>query len=517
MEKEKILKIFNTILSKSTYVIEFLISTLLATQVLSVFTTKVYQGYYPLNKIIYSIILGIVVIAIIIYTCKKNKGVVEKIFLAFAIPISIGYAIFVLPLNVPDEGSHIVKAYDISLGNLATQIDEQGNSYSVITKEIENYSYLRIQNYKNVYDEISKETNYSEQVKIACAAQGNSPILYIGTSFSIAICRLLNINIFLAIYLARLFNIVIFLIFSYFTIRKIPFGKIMMSIYLCMPMMLQQVGSCSADAILNITLVYYIVHLLYMVFKETPLTKKDKIILYVLTALIAMFKYIYILIAGILFIKLFKNKEERKETLKTIGIMILIGAIFSSVWFVFTSRFKSAPEVFVEYFKSANVDAGRQLSYIKEQPLEFTKTFIMEFLMYGQEYIFGAVGAQLGWLDVDVNMGIILIFIILLVISAISEKSKYSISAKSKVWIITLLLAISALLKIYMYLTWTPVGLERICGVQGRYYTPILFLLLLCLVKKDTNWEVKNLNTKMMTMSFVLNIFTLLAIMGRYM
>ena len=100
-----------------------------------------------------------------------------------------------------------------------------------------------------------------------------------------------------------------------------------MAVYLSMPMMLQQAASCSADAVLNATLIYYIVHLVYMVFKETQITRKDKIILFVFTALIAMFKYIYILVAGILFIAIFNKKEDKKEILKTVGIMILIGSM----------------------------------------------------------------------------------------------------------------------------------------------------------------------------------------------
>ena len=113
-------------------------------------------------------------------------------------------------------------------------------------------------------------------------------------------------------------------------------------------------------------------------------------------------------------------------------------------------------------------------------------------------------------------MGIITSYIIILILSAISEKSKYQFSTKSKIWIIAILLTISALLKISMYIYFTPVGLERICGVQGRYYTPILILALLCLIKKDNNWEIKNVNQKMMAISMILNIATLLTVFRNY-
>lgn len=516
IDNQKTLDLTKKVFNKLVYIIEFLISILFVKQLFELLYTKTYNGYYPLNKLIYASILGVAIIGLIIYVCIKNKNKIEKLFVAFAIPISIGYAIFVLPLNVPDEGTHIIKAYDMSIGNIFTQIDEQGNSYSVILKQLENFSHIRIQNYQNVLNEIAQATNYDEEVRTVCAAQGNSPFLYIGTTIALKICKLFNINIIIAIYIARLFNIIIFLIFGYLSIKKIPFGKLLMAVYLCMPMMLQQAASCSADVILNATLIYYIVHLIYMTFKETEITKKDKIILYILTALIAMFKYVYILVAGILFISVFNKKETKKDKIKTIAIMILIGSIFAIGWFAFTTRYKSSPEAFIEYNKTANVDQSRQISFIKENPIKFLKTFVKEFTIYGTEYIFGAVGSKLGWLNVNIETGIILIYIMILIFSAISEKTEHEFSNKSKLWIITIILAISALLKITMYIIFTPVGLERICGVQGRYYTPILFLAIMCLMKKNNYWKIKNVNEKMMIIAFLLNILTLITVFKTY-
>lgn len=441
---------------------------------------------------------------------------IKKIFLALAIPMSIAFAIFILPFNVPDEGSHFTRAYDISQGNIFTQIDENGNSFSTVLKEIEDDSYTRFSSYKDVFIELSKTTNYDEKVEKVCAAQANSPILYLGTSIAIKICEILNVNIFFGLYLARIFNVIIYLIFGYLTIKKIPFGKLLMAIYLCMPMMLQQAASCSADSILNAVLIYYIAHLIYMVFKETPTTKKDKIILYIFTALIAMFKYIYILVAGILFITAFAKKEERKKNLKTIVIMILIGAVCAVGWFAYSLSLTSQSEAFAEYFQSENIDASKQIDYIKENTLHFIITFAKEYLFYEQQYIFEAVGTKLGWLDVEINMGIIVTYIIILIITAISEENKYEFTNKSKLWVLSIIFAISIILKTVMYVTWTPIGADRIWGLQGRYYTPILFLAILCLVKKDTNWKVKHLDKKMIVISFALNILTLVTVIKNY-
>lgn len=509
---EKVKKIFD----KSIYVIEYIIALLLMINIFGIIADKAYNGYFPLNKIIPAAILGVAQIAIIVYICIKNKKVTEKLFVAFAIPLSIAFAIFILPLHVPDEGSHLLRAYDISVGNVFTQVDGEGNSQSTTIRELENYSYVRFQNYNDVRKELSKTTDYNDEVSVICAAQGSSPIIYVGITLAIIICRTFGINIFFAMYLGRLLNTIIFLVFGYLSIKKIPFGKILLALSLYMPMMLHQAGSCSSDAVLNAVLIYYITFLIHLVFKKEKPTTRENVELFILTALVAMFKYIYILVAGILFITVFTKKEERKEYLKTILIMILVGSIFAIGWFLFTARYKTIPSEVIEYNKKVNVDSARQVEFIMENPMTAIKTFANEYLVYGYEYVTGAIGAILGWLEIDVNPGVILAYLIILLIAAISEKSEYEFKGKSKIWILLLIFGISALLKGTMYIAFTPVGNGRICGVQGRYYTPLLFLAIMCLIKKNNNWEIKNLHEKMMVTSTILNICAVITVIQNY-
>ena len=125
MKIEKLLYAVKKVFDKTVYILEYIISFFLIKEIFKIVTKGAYNGNYPLSSIIYAIIFGIALIAIMIYICIKNKKVVEKMFLTFAIPISIAFAIFILPLHVPDEGSHLLRAYDVSVGNLLTQIDEK--------------------------------------------------------------------------------------------------------------------------------------------------------------------------------------------------------------------------------------------------------------------------------------------------------------------------------------------------------------------------------------------------------
>ena len=190
MKNKKTLEYSKYLLNKSIYILEFIISIILSKQVLEIFINKYYYNFYPKLTMIFSVILSIIIIGIIIYICRTNKNSIEKIFISVAIPISIGYAIFVLPFNVPDEGTHILKAYDITQGNIFTKIDENGDSSCTVAKELDNYSYLRIQDYKTLFEELKKDTNYSEKIQKVSSAQGYSPILYIGTAIGIKLSEM---------------------------------------------------------------------------------------------------------------------------------------------------------------------------------------------------------------------------------------------------------------------------------------------------------------------------------------
>lgn len=144
MKKEKLIYAVKKVFDRTAYIIEYIISFFLIKEIFRIVTTKAYNGNYPLSSIIYTIIFGIALIAIMIYICIKNKKIVEKMFLTFAIPMSIAFAIFVLPLHVPDEGSHLLRAYDVSVGNLFTQIDEKRKFLFYINSRITKFFLCKI-------------------------------------------------------------------------------------------------------------------------------------------------------------------------------------------------------------------------------------------------------------------------------------------------------------------------------------------------------------------------------------
>ena len=66
----------------------------------------------------------------------------------------------------------------------------------------------------------------------------------------------------------RLSNILIYLILGYFTIKCIPFGKLLMFAYLCIPMLIHQASSVSADALINSSTLLFIAYNMKLLFSK---------------------------------------------------------------------------------------------------------------------------------------------------------------------------------------------------------------------------------------------------------
>lgn len=148
-----------------------------------------------------------------------------------------------------------------------------------------------------------------------------------------------------------------------------------------------------------------------------------------------------------------------------------------------------------------------------QNPKHVIKALITDWYSMQKEYVFMAIGSQLGWLEVKPSETIITLYLILLVIASVSEKNSEEFNAKNKIWLILISAGVILLVEYAMYTGFTPIGAEFIGGIQGRYYIPIYILLLLCLSKKENYLKIKNSENKFLSISGILNICVIVEIL----
>ena len=152
--------------------------------------------------------------------------------------------------------------------------------------------------------------------------------------------------------------------------------------------------------------------------------------------------------------------------------------ILSLGWLVIASRYlcESQP----------GVDTAAQLVGILKDPAAFVLTFVRSLDYFGVTYLTEMIGSNLGWLNIPVcallAMGYLLILV--LQVSGNDDMSGIRLDLPAKGILGGVSLLVFALIFVTLYGQWTAYGYDKILGVQGRYFLPLLFPLILALKPK---------------------------------
>lgn len=249
---------------KHNIVIEFLFCLFLGYIAFNIVCFKAYQDIWHRNFLVLGIIFGIPTLYIIVKNIIKNKQKLENVFLTIAIPLAISYMTFMMIHCIPDEDMHIYRTYNIANGNILIDVEQNNET---IPKEITKITQLN--KYSDLIKMIGEDDSYSgEEEEYFNQFEIYFPIIYIGPIIGLKIANVFNFNIIMAIYLMRLMNVIIFLTLGYFTIKWMPFGKLLTMTYLCIPMFIHQAASVSGDAFINSMCLLFIAYNMKLIFKK---------------------------------------------------------------------------------------------------------------------------------------------------------------------------------------------------------------------------------------------------------
>ena len=351
----KIFKCFE----KFSFILEFLASILLSTLIFKFICNYMHFNCVSKTMLVFIVMVSIIILFLVFFNIKKNKKI-ENVFLSFMIPLGIMYATFVLVYKVPDEQAHAYRAYNISNFKIIGDTKLQEESVPTQMRSLED-----VANYYDEYQLLNVKADYASQSdKEFNVCMTYPPLVYIMPSLTFFVCRMLNINILIAIYLARISNFIMFLFTGWICLKKIPFGKIAVLVYLFMPMMIHQVASISADAFINCISLAFVTYVLYLKFENEKFDKKHKIIFILLAIGLAFTKHIYFPIAFIALILVFDKKLDKKSKAFIIITMALV-TIIAVGWFLFSNVYKDVRE----YILVNEVSLTNQLKYILKNPI----------------------------------------------------------------------------------------------------------------------------------------------------
>ena len=507
IDKEKTLKLLN----KVVYIFEFIISIFFAYSVFQVVLFRKIENVWALK---YLIVFGIsfIILSFIIINLFRNKEKLEKIFIGVLIPIGMLYVFFMAPSYAPDEQAHIWKSYQVSTGTFITPINEQNEAVT----EVPQFFVKNVIPNKNKYTQFENakknDIDYNDITKVQNPAQGYPFTLYLVSAIGFVIGKMFSINGIWVIYLARILNYIVFLIAGYYSIKILPFGKMICGIVLFMPMVLQQAISISADSILNSVSLFFISYTLYLMKKPEKFKLYEQILYFIIAILIGISKIVYTPLIGLSLLLYFNNKNNVKNKNIFILITLIATVITSFGWYLFMARYPET-RTSKDFFEANNVNMKEQIKVVVKNPIQLMKVFKNE--IFDGMHLEGTIGNSLGWLNIQNSNIVLYMFIVLLAFSPFLDKNKEECFSKlQKLFVCLVYFSVFGLVVLGMYLTYTTVGKDEVMGVQGRYFIPIVMLPLLSLCCKNKYIEFKNIKIVLPIILTILNGITLINIFG---
>ncbi|MDY5575885.1 MAG: DUF2142 domain-containing protein, partial [Lachnospiraceae bacterium] len=437
----------------------------------------------------------LVVYLLIAYTRIKP----HNIYMILGLGLGLFYMMWILPRMVPDESSHLATAYALSntmMGQDATDLDghvymRRCDMYSLYT------TFPDRERFSDIYDHLFTNQFDDEIIQTQAVPLKVMSFQYIFSALGITAGRLLGLNGYLTLLLGRMANLLFFVLIVRYAISKLPFGNTTMALLALMPMCIQQSGSLSYDAII-IPLAFLTIALSVKILCRDEKIKIYEYIIYIIAALLLSLckgsAYMPIAMIPLIGIFLFWKKDKNRSA------SILIAFCFIMILFFVLKLTGIGTST---YGVSESGNTGNIISWCNEEGYTFSSLIhqpqqiirIIGATIYEQfdYYIETMVGNQLGWLAVRVPTFLLYLMLGMIILSVFKTDKDmgHDICKSQRIWTILLALLSCAMCIGGMLLSWTPRKSDAVLGVQGRYFIPIIpMILLMCrnnLIKLSKN------------------------------
>lgn len=451
----------------------------------------------------------------IIFWCIQNRVKLEKLLVISIVFLGILFATVITPFAVPDEASHIDTAYRLSnqmLGMENTQMKDaiykrecDANAYNSATTMLDE------ENYRWLYDDWFN-TGGTQNTRLVFASDNTATtnaLFFLPTAVGITVGRILGIGFLPMIALARLANLLLAAWMIYLAVKKIPFGKSILCVIALLPITLQEIASCSYDSPIIAVSMLYVSYCIFAIYSREKLEKVDILVIFITAILLGACKggaYTPLYLLGMWIpIKRRNIRLPQKKELRIAGIAVVLGVILAAIIGVVY--------VFIHTIDSHSLRGSYySLMYLLQHPLETIRIFENTLYQNTYYYVVQGIGIGLGCLQIMVRFITPLGYLLLIMAAVIcDEKNPHIVDKVNKrVFLITSVLT-SLTVFVAFLLTYVSFGEKSIGGVQGRYFIPVLWLILVSLrcgriVNKKKQYE------KIVLTGYFLGIGTVLQI-----
>jgi len=471
-----------------------------ASLMLQTYKTK-YSQFWFLKILLYVMALMISLVILIfgrIRSWLAKTGIrVEWIFAGLALPFSVLFAFITPPTQVPDEGSHFYRSYQISEfhfshadGSVPVSLVKLDTSFSDLHAAAAN---------KTTLAEI--RSHMKERLEPQNRTQVSAPgytLPYIPQAMGILFGRLVTSSPLILMYFARLFNLLAAVVIIFFAIRITPSFKWLFMILALMPKTIFLFGSLSYDT-LTISISFFTIAIfLYYVYEcKRNLQIKDLALMAFLILLLLFCKPPYFLIALLFFfIPPKKFGKLYKYIMISIGVVALGLFIYKGIP-VMTTLFQGhSSAAAVTSSPESIFRPDVQMNLIKSDIPAYCTLMLNSAFNLNRSYVLESFVGFLGWIDIELPKTLTYSFLLFILFSAlVMAEGEIKIGFAKKSLLFFILVMSFLAIETAMFLYATSPGINTIHGVQGRYLIPLAPLFFMLFYNRSLNGRLNLLFT----------------------
>ena len=294
----------------------------------------------------------------------------------------------------------------------------------------------------------------------------NSPLGYVAPGIGIAIGRLLHLGTIPTFYLGRIFNAALFILLVFLSIKIIPIGKQTLFVFALFPMVLQQTATYSYDSI-TIGFAFLFTAMTVQVFRsKEKIPVKTIILLGLVSAGLALSKYVYVpLILILLALPSSRYNVRKPKLLKgiIIGSIIVFGLITFAVLQHLTDISQLMLPSFAQSIRSPFIIAVRYFEMLVMNAVSISDFYVHTLVAYP------------GWFQIYIPVTIVTAYYILLIFSMFRRKDEKGFpKAGLKLYGAILIIISCVLISLPMAAKFTNVDSDTVDSIQGRYFIPLI-------------------------------------------
>jgi hypothetical protein len=411
---------------------------------------------------------------------------VEKLLLALMAAATLFYTAVTPPFQAPDENQHYMKALTLTQGILLTE--QRGPA---IGAELPRAA-LDIHAADFPTDVPPAPRRFApEQIKASAAADAArpgtafadfpnvasyAPTLYAPGAAGLALGRVAGLPWIEAFYVGRLVNALAGLALLASALALLPFGRKALLATALLPTFAYQTGSLSPDAVINGFGFLGLALALRTGFMSAAPVRTAA--LFVTGPLLALSKGVYLplMAAGLRWPV--RRRDARPWLI--LGAMAL-GAIAFLGWMHVSGGSQALYHIQSRKTGETMMTAplADQLQVILRDPAGYAKILVASVIERAPVYALQIVG-RFGWNAILLPL-IAYPLALLMLGAGVASGSGVQIGTGQRLWWLAVAAGVALLIETAMYLTGTPLGADYIQGTQGRYFLPILPLVLLAL------------------------------------